>query len=155
MAASYLHRCRQRGEDSVHTPWGGGEQIPNTPFRRVIPADATENRMVMLAVDMPVGEDVGAHVHEREDQVIVVVSGTVGATVGEEEFELTAGSVVFLPRGIPHAQWNKGDDVARVLEIYTPGGFDLVFERVGAIVASGRQPTPDDFRRVDEERARS
>jgi quercetin dioxygenase-like cupin family protein len=111
--------------------------------------------MVVLAVDMPVGENVAAHVHEREDQAIVVVSGTVGASLGDEEFELTAGSVAFLPRGVPHGQWNKGDDVARVLEIYTPGGFDLVFERVGAIVASGRQPTPDDFRRIDEERNES
>ncbi len=33
----------------MHTPWGGGEPILNTPFRRVIPTDATDNRLVMLA----------------------------------------------------------------------------------------------------------
>ncbi len=60
--------------------------------------------------------------------------------------------MAFLPRGVPHTQRNKGDDVARVLEVYTPGGFDLVFERVGAIVESGRQPTPEDFQRINEER---
>ncbi len=136
----------------MHTPWGRGEPIPNTPFRRVIPTAATDNRMVMLAVDMPVGERVAPHTHAHEDQAIVVVSGTIGATLADEEFELTAGSVVFLPRGVPHGHWNKGDDIARVLEIYTPGGFDLVFEQIGAIVASGRQPTPDDFHRIDEER---
>jgi hypothetical protein len=79
----------------------------------VIPNDATEHRFVMLAVDMPVGENVAPHVHGR---------------------------------------WNRGDEIARVFEIYTPGGFDLLYERVGEIVASGRQPTRDDFRRIDEER---
>ncbi len=101
---------------------------------------------------MPVGENVAPHTHAHEDQAIVVISGTVGATLDDEEFELTAGSVGFLPRGVPHRQWNKGDDVARVLEIYTPGGFELVFERIGAIPASGRQPTPHDFHRIDAER---
>ena len=136
----------------MHTPWGGGQPIPNTPFRRVIPTDATDNRMVMLAVDMPAGENVAPRTHAHEDQAIIVVSGTVGARLADEEFELTAGSVVFVPRGVPHGHWNKGDDIARVLEIYTPGGFDLVFERIGVIFASGRQPTPDDFHRIDEER---
>ena len=136
----------------MHTPWGSGQPIPNTPFRRVIPTDVTDNRMVMLAADMPVGQNVPPHAHAHEDQVTIVVSGTVGATLADEEFELTAGSVVFLPRDVPHRLWNKGDDIARVLEIYTPGGFDLVFEQIGAIVAAGRQPTPDDFHRIDEER---
>jgi quercetin dioxygenase-like cupin family protein len=138
----------------MHTPWGGGQPIPNTPFRRVVPNDATDHRLVMLAVDMPVGETVAPHVHGHEDQAIIVVSGTVGATVGDEEFELTAGSVLFLPRDVPHGHWNKGDESARLFEIYTPGGFDLLYERVGEIVASGRQPTRDDFTRIDEERRR-
>ena len=99
----------------MHTPWGGGQPIANTPFRRVIAVDATDNRMVVLAVDMPVGENVPPHAHAHEDQAIIVVSGTVGATLADEEFELTAGSVVFLPRGVPHGQWNKGDDIARVM----------------------------------------
>ena len=136
----------------MHTRWGDGEPIPNTPFRRVIPADATDDRMVMLAVDMPVGENVAAHAHPHEEQAIIVVSGTVGATLADEEFELTAGSVLFIPRGVQHGHCNTGVDIARVLEIYTPGGFDLVFEQIGAIFASGRQPTPDDFHRIDEQR---
>jgi quercetin dioxygenase-like cupin family protein len=136
----------------MHTPWGGGQPIPNTPFRRVIPNDATDNRLVMLAVDMPVGENVALHVHGHEDQAIIVVSGTVGAIVGDDEFELTAGSVMFVPREVPHGHWNKSDEHARVFEMYTPGGFDLLYERVGEIVASGRQPTRDDFTRIDAER---
>jgi hypothetical protein len=66
---------REPEVSEMHTPWGGGQPIPNTPFRRVIPADATDNRMVMLAVDMPPGENVAPHAHTHEDQAIIVVSG--------------------------------------------------------------------------------
>ena len=52
----------------MHTPWGGGQPIPNTPFRRVISNDATDNRLVMLAVDLPVGENVAPHIHGHANQ---------------------------------------------------------------------------------------
>ena len=139
----------------MHIGWGAGAPIEGTPFRRVVPAEATEGRVVVLAVDMPVGENVEAHTHDREDQIIVVISGIVGATIGEEEVELTAGSVAFLPRNVPHSQWNKGDEKARVLDIYTPAGFELVFEKIGSITASGAQPTPADFGRIFEELGRT
>jgi mannose-6-phosphate isomerase-like protein (cupin superfamily) len=66
----------------------------------------------------------------------------VGARIGEEELRLNPGAVAFMPRGIPHAQWNDGPEPARVLEIYTPGGFERVFEEAGRMgtlgIANGR-----------------
>lgn len=85
---------------------------------------------------MPVGERVDEHTHEDEDQICIVVSGTVGGTVGDREVLLTDGSVCFFPRGVPHTLWNEGDDVARLVDIYTPAGFEKMFELAGA---AGRQ----------------
>jgi quercetin dioxygenase-like cupin family protein len=86
---------------------------------------------VLLTVDMAPGVHVDEHVHEAEDQITIVISGSVGARVGTEELQLTDGSVVFLPRGIPHSQWNSGSSFARVVEIYTPGGLEEVFAHAG------------------------
>jgi hypothetical protein len=46
-----------------------------------------------------------------------------------------------MPRAVAHAQWNAGDTPAKVLEISTPAGFDLVFERAGEIAARQAPPT--------------
>jgi quercetin dioxygenase-like cupin family protein len=111
--------------------WGSGTSIDGTPFRQVVTTAATEGRLVVLTVDMAPGVHVDEHTHEAEDQITIVISGSVGARVGTEELQLTDGSIAFLPRGIPHSQWNSGDGFARVVEIYTPGGFEEVFAQAG------------------------
>ena len=117
--------------------WGSGAPIHGTPFRQVVTTAATEGRLVALTVDMPPGVHVDEHTHETEDQITIVISGTVGARVGNDELHLTDGSVAFLPRGIPHSQWNSGDSFARVVEIYTPGGFEEVFAQAGRMNVGG------------------
>ncbi len=113
-------------------PWGSGDPIPGTPFRTLVPSASTGDRMVVLSADMPPGLHVDEHVHQNEDQVVVVIEGTVGASIGDQRLRLTEGSVVFMPRGVPHALWNEGSETARTLDIYSPGGFEKVFEAWGA-----------------------
>lgn len=117
---------------STTITWGSGEPIPGTPFRTLVPTAATDGRLVVLSADMPPEVNVPEHTHEHEDQITVVMAGTVGATIGGEHYLLEEGAAVFMPRGVPHAQWNEGTTPARILEIYTPGGFEQVFEAAGA-----------------------
>jgi len=135
--------------------WGMGEPIAGTPFRKLIRTAETEGRVAMLAVDMPPGEHVDEHTHVVEDSIIVVIEGTVGATVGGREYKLAPGSVLLMPRGVPHAQWNAGPSVAKVLEMFTPGGFETVFERAGQLARAGHPVGAELFRRVRDEWAAS
>jgi hypothetical protein len=48
-----------------------------------------------------------------------------------------------VPRGSPHAVWNDSDDVARCLEIYTPGGMEQFFAMAGARAAGGEATAAD------------
>src|SRR5689334_4819408 len=92
--------------------WGHGDPIPGTPFREVVAARSTDGALVVLAAELPVGGVVPAHVHP-EDQINVVLSGVVRATIGDRELRLEAGSVVLMPRGLPHSLRNAGDEPAR------------------------------------------
>jgi quercetin dioxygenase-like cupin family protein len=111
--------------------WGDGEPIPGTPFRVLVPGDATEQRLVVTSADMAAGVHVDEHTHHDEDQITIVISGRVGATIGERQVEIEAGGVLLLPRGVPHALWNASTDEARLLDIYTPSGFEQVFAAMG------------------------
>ena len=58
----------------------------------------------------------------------------------------TGGGVSFLvlkPRGIPHAFWNAGDVLARLLEVVTPAGFERYFEKLGEILSVQGPPDLD------------
>jgi quercetin dioxygenase-like cupin family protein len=111
--------------------WGSGQPLPGTPFREVVPTAATGGAVVVLAVDMPVGKHVGEHIHQGEDQITVVLRGSIGATVDDDEVRLEDGAVFLMPRGRRHSLWNAGDQPARLLELYTPGGFEQVFAEAG------------------------
>ena len=111
--------------------WGDGEPILGTPFRQVVPTAQTEGRLVVLSASMPPGLHVEGHVHDDEDQITVVVQGTIHARVGDRDLVVEPGGVVFMPRGVRHELWNEGGDDALTLELYTPGGFEEVFAAGG------------------------
>lgn len=48
------------------------------------------------------------HRHAREDEYSYVLEGTMGAQLGDQVMEATAGSLVFKPRGEWHTFWNAG-----------------------------------------------
>ncbi len=117
---------------SVPVRWGQGEAIPGTPFRIAVPAEATDGHAVCITVDMPPGVIVDEHTHSDEDQICIVVGGRLGCRVGGVESILGVGDLQVLPRAVPHALWNAGDEFVRLVEFYTPPGMEHHFIRAGA-----------------------
>src|SRR5918911_405943 len=67
------------------------------------------------------------HTHRNEDEYSYVMSGRMGAMLGDEVIEAGPGELVTKPRGIPHAFWSASDDETRLLELISPGGFEQYF----------------------------
>jgi hypothetical protein len=67
------------------------------------------------------------HRHNREDEYSYVISGRMGALLGDEVLEAGPGDLVFKPRGEWHTFWNAGDEPCRILEIISPAGFERFF----------------------------
>jgi mannose-6-phosphate isomerase-like protein (cupin superfamily) len=82
------------------------------------------------------------HVHEHEDEYSYVLEGEVGVQVGDEVRYARPGDLVFKPRGVWHAFWNRADEPARVLEIISPGGFERYFAELAPLLPPQR-PEPD------------
>jgi quercetin dioxygenase-like cupin family protein len=135
--------------------WGDGDAITGTPFRQVVTASETEGRLVVLAVDMPPQVVVDEHVHEDEDQVTIVIDGTVGCSVDGVDRVAGPGGVMLAPKGASHRLWNAGDGFARVLELYTPAGFEQVFAAAGARAAAGTTATGSDYKTAHTDRSRT
>src|SRR5438067_2139777 len=67
------------------------------------------------------------HRHAREDEYSYVLTGRMGALLGDDVVFAEAGDLVFKPRGQWHTFWNAGDEPARILEIISPAGFERFF----------------------------
>jgi quercetin dioxygenase-like cupin family protein len=67
------------------------------------------------------------HTHAHEDEYSFVLTGRLGAQIGDDVVEAGPGDLVLKPRGIPHAYWNPGDEETQLLEIISPAGFEQYF----------------------------
>lgn len=86
------------------------------------------------------------HYHPSQDEVFTILAGALSVTVGERQRTLTAGDELTVPRGVPHAMWNEGDEPARFRWRTTPAlGTERMFEVFWGLVADdkmGRHGNP-------------
>ncbi len=67
------------------------------------------------------------HRHHDEDEYTYVLTGRIGAVLGDEEIFGEPGDLIFKPRDQWHTFWNAGDEPATVLEIISPAGIEKLF----------------------------
>lgn len=91
---------------------------------------------------------VPAHVHGRQEERFVVLSGKMGVKAGKRELVLGMGEEVVVPAGTPHTFWNAGEGVLHHTVELRPAlrseeFFETVFglQRDGRL-AAGRPPNP-------------
>jgi quercetin dioxygenase-like cupin family protein len=117
-------------------------------FAYKLEAAETGGAMAVLEVTVPPQTLVKPHQHSREDEFSLILSGRVGARIGDEMHEeIAEGSSIVKPRDIPHAMWNVTDEPARLLEIVTPAGLERYFEELAPIL---RHHGPEWTERFDQ-----
>jgi quercetin dioxygenase-like cupin family protein len=62
--------------------------------------------------------------HHREDEYTYVLSGRIGAVLGDDEAVTGPGDVSFKPRDQWHTSWISRDKPAAVLESISPAGLE-------------------------------
>ena len=84
------------------------------------------------------------HRHTHEDEYSFVLEGRVGALLGDEVVHGEVGDLIFKPRGQWHTFWNDGDELARILEIISPAGFERYFEELVDLLDQDAPPKPSE-----------
>jgi mannose-6-phosphate isomerase-like protein (cupin superfamily) len=86
------------------------------------------------------------HRHNNEDEYSYVISGRMGALLGDDVVEAGPGDLVFKPRGQWHTFWNAGDEPCHILEFISPAGFEQYFaelDAMGGALAAGPEKMAD------------
>ena len=103
----------------------GAEWLTARPGERFcirVPATATDGAYSVVEIVASPGDSTPLHVHEKEDEYVLVLEGTARIVLGEKTLEATAGETVEMKRGIPHAWGNPTEEPTRLLITATPGG---------------------------------
>ncbi|MGW7087442.1 cupin domain-containing protein [Streptomyces sp. NPDC054871] len=83
------------------------------------------------------------HRHAQHDEGFYVVSGTVRFTVGEKNYDATAGTLVMVPPGAPHTFANTTGQPAVMVSTFTPDLYVQYFRDLRAMIADGQALTPE------------
>jgi mannose-6-phosphate isomerase-like protein (cupin superfamily) len=77
-------------------------------------------RLAVTWVDCPPGSEQPVHRHDAQEQVYVITAGTGTMIVGDEEAQVTAGMLVFVPPATGHAIRNTGDTLLTYISATAP-----------------------------------
>ncbi len=89
-------------------------------------SDDTAGRFGLMEMVAPKGLEPSRHLHHCDDEGFYVLEGNLTFYVGEETYEASPGTFVFLPHGVPHS-YTFQTEVVRMLAIVVPGGIEQHF----------------------------
>lgn len=125
-------------------------------FERLAGGTETGGALGVSLVTQPPGIATPLHVHSHEAEAFYILEGELRYQAGETVHQLTAGSFIFLPQGLPHAFRIVGHAPAKILAICTPGALLALYDEVGMPAAERRlpgedgTPMPEEIRRWNE-----
>jgi mannose-6-phosphate isomerase-like protein (cupin superfamily) len=87
-----------------------------------VSAEQTQRAYSVVEIVSNPGDSTPLHVHENEDEHILVLEGTARIWRGSETVDAIAGEMVYLPRNIHHAWGNASGSPLRIMVTCRPGG---------------------------------
>jgi quercetin dioxygenase-like cupin family protein len=87
------------------------------------------------------GHYLGTHTDSAEE-IVLVLSGTVEASLGDERGTLTAGEAVLIPAMIPHSIRNLGGEKVRCIGFFASAALVSTFDQTLMPLGIRAIPTP-------------
>ncbi len=103
------------------------------------PAEATGGALTVLDQVMPRRSGPPPHVHDRLHEYFYLLDGEINFQIGNEVKTARTGSMLSIPAGTVHG-FAVASETARVLNLYTPGGFTEQISYLGTPATELRLP---------------
>lgn len=113
-------------------------------YKTILSPSETGGALSVVDSLSPAGSGPPRHVHEREDETFVILSGKCEFWLEGKTVMKGAGESLFAPRGREHTFRVVGDQPCRHLLVLSPGGFEDFF----VDMARGRFRIPEDMEQI-------
>lgn len=143
-----LGEAKVLGPQEGETHW---QPVPANGYVRNLFSDVTVKshaRFSMGTQTVAPGCFIREHTHDRNEEIIFVVSGRGFVRLDGEDIPIEPGSAVFLGLNRKHKFINPGPEPLTFVWYFTPGGLDAFFAEIGRPRDPG-EPAPEPFARPD------
>lgn len=117
-----------RPGEGIHYDWSKDHVVVKSAMA------LSDGRLTLVEDRLKPGFLLPRHHHRKMVEIFYVLEGTVDFKFDDEEVSATTGTVINVPPNIWHEV--KSDDGARLLTIFSPGGFDKYLEDLVALTES-------------------
>ncbi|MGA7928005.1 MAG: cupin domain-containing protein [Candidatus Sulfotelmatobacter sp.] len=114
---------KNEGEQRLWRP-EPGEVDPGGFILKVTPKSNGSQHLVLLTEDMAPGAAIPTHKHLEQDEIVLIEKGTIYAHVGDQQRDLHAGGIVFIPAHTWVSLKNTGTETASIVGIFSAPGFE-------------------------------
>jgi len=134
------------GEDHGEAFWWLGSLTINK-----LGGESTHGGLSIVEFWVPAGYAPPVHTHIGRDEAFYIIEGDVSFVCGSQKWQTGPGSLVFLPRDVPHGFRVSDDGPGRALLMGHPAGFENLIRELGEPaqqleVPGADVPMPDDDR---------
>ncbi|MFQ5878998.1 MAG: cupin domain-containing protein [Dehalococcoidia bacterium] len=91
---------------------------PTVATRTVVKGEMGAASLTVTEVMLEPGGQIPLHIHPSHEEAIIVLEGTLEATVGDEVRTVGAGTTVLAPQAVRHKIRNGSGAPARILGIF-------------------------------------
>jgi mannose-6-phosphate isomerase-like protein (cupin superfamily) len=131
----------------VLTPGGGKViQVLGNPWTIKVGVEQTDGLISVMEGSFRPRTGAPAHIHHQHEETFYVLEGEFLFQMGDQSVKATAGTFVFVPRDVPHAFENVGNQAGKILGIMTPGGYEKFFEELAQLPPG--PPDPEKFQEI-------
>src|SRR5580658_2374469 len=123
LGAKPLMLEKSEGEQRLWRP-EPGEADSGGFILKVTPKGNGSQHLVLLTEDMPPGAAIPTHKHLEQDEIVLIEKGTIHAHVADQERDLHAGGMVFIPQHTWVSLKNIGTESASIVGIFSAPGFE-------------------------------
>jgi RNA polymerase sigma factor (sigma-70 family) len=113
----------------------------NTLTITKVGAGHSQGQLSIVDHRMPPGFAPPPHIHQQTDEALLVLHGQLQGFCGDSGWNAGPGSLVFLPRAIPHGFTVSDTGPGRIIIVATPGGFDQFAAAAGTPARTCDCPT--------------
>ena len=113
-----------KAQQHLNTDTVGLKTVSDNVYNKPLFADSLASSFVIV-----IKKEVKLHKHLQHSEHIVVLEGLGQMTLGDKNFEIKKGDVVFIPQNTAHAVKSTGKQPLKVLSVQSPNfdGKDRVF----------------------------
>jgi mannose-6-phosphate isomerase-like protein (cupin superfamily) len=115
-------------ENMIESTWS--EVTPGERFSIRVSSEDSKGSYTMLEVFADQQNGTPMHVHQNQDEYFVILEGTARIKYGSQSVDASAGTIVTVNKGVPHAWCNLSKSSLRMLVLFVPGGIDDLFRMI-------------------------